>query len=239
MPGWTSTSFVKVFVLALPAIVFFARDWAGPAGINPLERLVREPGWWALTFLLATLAITPLRHAGVRVAKWCGTRWGRRLADWNWLVRLRRWLGLASFAYALAHVAVYATLDLGLQWREFVADLRAKPFMVAGLAAFVLLIPLAVTSTDAWMRRLKRNWKRLHWLVYPAGVLAVLHFVWLSKPGVLQPYAYALALGVLLGWRVVVHWCSGKSPFWNQEVRRVVDHGNVPIASSRDQDPCC
>jgi len=211
MPAWTWTSFSRLALLSLPAVVIGAQALAGSLGTNPLERLERAPGWWALVFLLATLAITPLRHAGVRVARWWGRPWGRRLADWNWLVRLRRPLGLASFFYALAHLLVYATLDVGLDWQEFVADLRDKPFMLAGLATFAMLLPLAVTSSEAWMRRLKRNWKRLHWLAYPAGVLGVLHFVWLSKPGVSRPYGYALVLGVLLGYRLAVRWWPGGS----------------------------
>ena len=122
--------------------------------------------------LTCVLALTPLRHALVWLSRRLGTRWGRRFSDWNWLVYLRRPLGLASFVYASAHLALYATLDLDLQWHEFVLDLDGKRFVLAGLAAFALLVPLAVTSTDAWMRRLKRNWKRVHWLVYPAALLA-------------------------------------------------------------------
>jgi sulfoxide reductase heme-binding subunit YedZ len=207
MPGWISTSFYSL--LALPALIVGIEAWRGTLGTNPLERLIREPGHWALVFLFCTLAVTPLRHAGVRIARLLRRRWGRRLADWNGLVRLRRPLGLACFAYALVHLAVYATLDVGLDVGEFVNDLRHKPFVLAGLACFVLLLPLAVTSTEAWMRRLKRNWKRLHWLVYPASLVAMLHFIWLSKPGVTRPYAYAAVLAILLSYRVVIrYWPS-------------------------------
>lgn len=189
---------------ALPALLLAWQTARGTLGINPLEILVRRPGHWALVLLTCVLALTPLRHALVWISRRLGARWGRRFSDWNWLVYLRRPLGLASFAYASAHLALYAALDLDLQWHEFVLDLDGKPFVLAGLAAFVLLVPLAVTSTDAWMRRLKRNWKRVHWLVYPAALLAALHFVWLSKPGVPDPYGYGAVILALLAYRVVV-----------------------------------
>jgi sulfoxide reductase heme-binding subunit YedZ len=207
MPGWISTSFYSVLVL--PALVVGIQAWRGTLGTNPLEVLVREPGHWALVFLLCTLTVTPLRHMGVRVARLLGRPWGRRLADWNALVRLRRPLGLACFAYALIHLLVYAVLDLDLDAGEFINDLRHKPFVIAGLACFTLLLPLAVTSTDAWMRRLKRNWKRLHGLVYPAALIAMLHFVWLSKPGVTRPYGYGAVLAVLLGYRLAIRFWPG------------------------------
>jgi len=218
MPGWISTSFYSLLVL--PAVIVGIEAWRGTLGTNPLERLIREPGHWALVFLLCSLAITPLRHAGVRVARLLALHQGRRLADWNRIVRLRRPLGLACFGYALTHLALYVTLDLGLDAGELVDDVRHKPFVLAGLTCFMLLLPLAVTSTDAWMRRLKRNWKRLHWLVYPAGVAALLHFVWLSKPGVTGPYGYVAVLVALLGYRLAVRWWPGGAhvPITDDEV---------------------
>lgn len=184
----------------------------GLLGANPLDRLLRAPGRWALTLLLVALAATPLRHALAFAARHNGIRCGRRLADWNWVIRLRRPLGLASFFYALTHVVLYLSLDAGFSGDELANDLRNKPFILAGLGAFLLLLPLAVTSTDAWMKRLKRNWKRLHLLVYPAAILAVLHFLWLSKPGAGDLYAYALALGLLLGYRVAARWLRVREP---------------------------
>ncbi|HVK54773.1 MAG TPA: protein-methionine-sulfoxide reductase heme-binding subunit MsrQ [Burkholderiales bacterium] len=175
-------------------------------GPNPLERLLRAPGRWALILLLIVLLATPLRRVLTHVMRKTGIRYGRRLADWNWMIRLRRPLGLASFFYAVIHVGWYVWLDLRFNWDELIRDLSNKPYIVAGMAAFLLLAPLAVTSTDGWMRRLKRNWKRLHFLIYPAAILAVLHFVWLSKEGVRDPYDYALALAVLLGYRIVALW---------------------------------
>jgi len=177
-------------------------SWFGNISVNMKLGL----GFGLVLALTCVLALTPLRHALVSISRRLGLRWGRRFSDWNWLVYLRRPLGLASFVYASAHLALYATLDLDLQWHEFVLDLDGKPFVLAGIAAFTLLVPLAVTSTDAWMRRLKRNWKRLHWLVYPAALLAALHFAWLSKPGVPEPYGYGAIILALLAYRVVVRW---------------------------------
>ena len=145
-----------------------------------------------------------MRQCLVQAARRLRWRWGRRLADWNWLIRLRRHVGLASFFYAFVHVMLYGTLDLGWDWHAFVEDASNKPFVLAGVAAIVLLTPLAITSTDAWMRRLKRNWKRVHWLVYPAALFAVLHFIWMSKLGVQRPYVYGVVLLVLLLYRVVM-----------------------------------
>ncbi len=159
-----------------------------------------------MVFLIAVLAVTPLRHALVAASRLLGTHWGRRFADWNWLIRLRRPIGLASFAYALAHVSLYAWFDLDLDWLEFAVDIRRKPYVLAGFAAFLLLAPLALTSSDAWVRRLKRRWKLVHSLIYPAAVLVALHFAWLSKPGVTAPYGYVLAIFALLIYRVLVRW---------------------------------
>lgn len=196
---------VAWFACTLAVLPMAALAWdtfSGQLGANPLERVLRTPGRWALILLLVVLSATPLRHALAFGARRTGVRYGRRLADWNWMIQLRRPLGLVSFFYALTHVALYLSLDAGLNWHELAKDLRNKPFILAGLAAFLLLVPLALTSTDAWMRRLKRGWKRLHLLVYPAAILAILHFIWLTKPGVGDPYVYALVLALLLGYRI-------------------------------------
>src|SRR5207237_6622274 len=155
---------------------------------------------------------TPLRHALAHGSRRLGLTFGRRLADWNWMIRLRRPMGLASFFYALTHVALYLSLDVGFSGDELMQDLRDKPFILAGLTTFLLLLPLAVTSTDGWMHRLKRGWKRLHALVYPAAALAVVHFFWLSKPGVGDAYTYAIVLTLLLGYRVAARWLHAHEP---------------------------
>jgi sulfoxide reductase heme-binding subunit YedZ len=176
---------------------------AGRLGVNPFERLSHFTGTWALDLLVATLAITPARRHAVNLARAIGAPYGRRPSDWNWLVRLRRTLGLAAFFYGALHAAVYFTLDLGFDLAAFAGELSAKPFIAAGVAAFLLLVPLAATSTDAMMRRLGRNWRRLHRLVYATGILAVLHYVWLAKPGISTPYVYAALLALLLLDRLV------------------------------------
>jgi sulfoxide reductase heme-binding subunit YedZ len=126
----------------------------------------------------------------------------RQLSGWAAWLRVRRLLGLSTFAYAVAHFVLYVWLDQGLEAAAIWRDVLKRPFVTAGMAAFVLLLPLAITSTDGWMRRLKRRWGQLHQLVYPAAALAVLHYLWLVKKDLTQPLLYALALAMLLGWRL-------------------------------------
>jgi methionine sulfoxide reductase heme-binding subunit len=221
---WTACA-----LAALPAASLGWRMYNTDLGPNPLDSILRVPGRWALILLLVVLSATPLRHALAFAARRLNLRFGRRLADWNWMIRMRRALGLASFFYAVAHVTVYLTLDVGFAASELLKDLRTKPFILAGLGAFLLLVPLAVTSTDAWMHRLKRGWKRLHLLVYPAAVLAVLHFMWLSKPGVTEPLFFALVLGVLLLYRLLARrFRAGEPPDTVAE-----EIAPLPVASER------
>jgi len=170
---------------------------------------MREPGKWSLILLLLALAVAPLRHGLVSFCISTQQSFGKRVADWNWLIRLRRPIGLASFFYAVAHGAIYAYFDLDMNPGEFIEDLRNKPYIALGTVAFIILVPLAITSTDGWMRRLKRKWKRLHLLVYPAALLAEGHFVLLSKPGVIDPYLYGIVLFLLVGYRAIQAWQRG------------------------------
>jgi sulfoxide reductase heme-binding subunit YedZ len=217
------------FLAATPIVTLGWETIKGLAGPNPLEELLRAPGRWALILLVIVLSATPLRHALSFAARYAGIPYGRRLADWNWMIRLRRPLGLASFFYASAHVALYVWLDVGFIWEEFISDLTSKPFITAGLVAFLLLLPLAVTSTDKWMRRLKHGWKRLHFLIYPAAVFAVLHFFWLSKSGVDDPYGYAVMVGVLLGYRIIVRLSRPKeAALLNEDIIDERSRGVLP-----------
>jgi methionine sulfoxide reductase heme-binding subunit len=200
---------IACLLLAVPALDLGRDAFAiggGTLGVNPLETLIRMPARWGLIWLLAALAMAPLRHVLVRCAQWGQWSYGKRPSDWNWVIRPRRQVGLACFFYSAAHFIFYAWLDLGLSWPEFTGDLQNKPYIGVGIAAFVLLLPLAITSTDAWMRRLQRNWKRLHMLVYPAALLAMAHFLLLTKPGVADPMPYALALAGLLVCKLVEPW---------------------------------
>jgi sulfoxide reductase heme-binding subunit YedZ len=151
-------------------------------GANPVEAVLHRTGDWALRLLLATLAVTPLR----------------RLTGWQWLLSFRRLLGLTAFAYALLHGLTYLVLDRGLLWEEVVADVLERPYVTVGLTALLLMVPLAVTSTRAMMRRLGRRWQSLHRLVYAIAALAVLHFLWSSKLDRVEPLVYAGLLAALL-----------------------------------------
>lgn len=162
----------------------------GDLGVNPIETLTHETGRAALLILIATLAVTPLR----------------RVTGQHWLIRLRRPLGLFAFFYALLHFAVYVVLDQFFAWDYIVEDILERPYITVGFTALVLLVPLAITSTRGWIRRLGRNWQRLHLLIYPAAALALLHFYWklASKSDVSDALAYGAALALILGARGLV-----------------------------------
>jgi sulfoxide reductase heme-binding subunit YedZ len=198
---WT---WVTVFALCLAPLIVLVYEFAtGNLGVNKLERLSHLTGAWALNFLLTTLAMTPLRRWSVRLARGLKVTYGRRLSDWNWLIRLRRTLGLSAFFYALIHAMIYLALELGFDFALLAREVAEKPYLIAGAATLLLLVPLAATSTNAMMRRLGGNWRRLHRLIYAAGITGILHYVWLAKIGVATPYEYAVVLAVLLGDRVV------------------------------------
>jgi sulfoxide reductase heme-binding subunit YedZ len=156
-------------------------------GANPIEFVIRSLGTWTLTLLLVTLAITPLR----------------RLTGLNALIRLRRMLGLFAFFYASLHFLAYVGLDQFFDFRQILADIVKRPYITVGFTSFVLLIPLAVTSTNAMQRRLGgRRWQQLHRLVYAIAAGGVVHYLWLVKKDVTEPVLYALVLILLLGLRL-------------------------------------
>lgn len=177
---------ITLFLACLLPLARAAYIVLGGMAVNPIEFITRSTGTWTLVMLLAGLAITPLR----------------RLSGANWLIKLRRMLGLFAFFYACLHFSTYIWLDQFFDLTAVLRDIAKRPFITIGFAAFVLLIPLAATSTDAMLRRLKRNWGRLHRLVYPIAALGVLHYLWLVKRDLTQPLLYAAVLAVLLGLRL-------------------------------------
>ncbi len=159
----------------------------GGLGANPIEFVIRSLGTWTLVLLLATLSITPLR----------------RLTGWNVLIRVRRLLGLFAFFYATLHFLAFFGLDQFFDLRAVIADIAKRPYITVGFTCFLLLIPLAVTSTNAMQRRLGgRRWQRLHRLIYVIAIGGVVHYWWLVKKDITQPLIYALVLGLLLGLRL-------------------------------------
>jgi sulfoxide reductase heme-binding subunit YedZ len=155
-------------------------------GANPVEELINRNGQWGLRFLLITLAVTPLR----------------RITGIHWLVRFRRMLGLFAFFYLTLHFVSYAVIDQRLAFGPIVEDIIERPFITVGMLGLLLLVPLAVTSTNAMMRRLGRRWQSLHRLVYLIAVLGVGHYWWQVKQDIREPLTYAAILAVLLGYRV-------------------------------------
>lgn len=151
-------------------------------GANPIEEVLHRLGWWGLVFLILSLAVTPVR----------------RLTGWNRLVRHRRFVGLVAFGYLTAHFLSYVVLDQFFAWSYILEDIVERPFVMSGFAAWLLLIPLAVTSTRRWIRRLGRRWVNLHRLVYVAGALGVLHYYWKVKADTREPLIFAMVLLVLL-----------------------------------------
>ena len=176
-----------VFTLCLlPLLWLIWQGLAGQLGANPIEAVTHRTGDWTLRLLLITLAMTPLR----------------RLSGWTWPVRVRRMLGLFAFFYATLHLVTYLWLDQFFDWGAILQDIAKRPFVTVGMLGFAFLVPLAATSNQCMMKRLGKNWKRLHQLAYVVPVLGVLHFLWLVKADIREPVIYATVLLALLGVRV-------------------------------------
>lgn len=178
-------------------------------GSDPIKEAEHLYGNWTLKFLLATLTITPLR----------------RITGWNWLAKHRRTLGLYTFSYALLHLSVWAFLDVQLivddlvGWETVVKDLTKRPFIMIGMLALLLMVPLALTSTKGMIRRLGRRWGQLHRVIYLIAVLGVIHFWMAVKLDIREPAVFALILAFLLGWR------------WRARQRRQPDAKQTPAAA--------
>ncbi len=163
----------------------------GNLGANPVEYIIRYLGDWALRFLLIALAVTPVRI----------------LTGWLVVARLRRTLGLYAFFYVLLHISGYVVIDHFFDWKTIWADIVKRTYITVGMAALLMLLPLAVTSTDGMIRRLGgERWRKLHRLVYPAGVAGVIHYFLMIKAGYQQPLLYAVILTILLGIRLYRRW---------------------------------
>lgn len=187
--GYLRALKVAVFFICLIPLARLGMEAFGVFGLtlgaNPVEELLHRCGKWGLNFLLITLAVTPLR----------------RITGWNQLIRFRRMLGLFAFFYLSLHFLIYAGLDQGFSPAYIVEDIVERPYITLGMTALVLLIPLAVTSTNGMMRRLGRRWQKLHRLVYLIAILGVWHFYWQVKQDILEPLIYAGILAVLFAIR--------------------------------------
>ena len=181
-------------LIPLARLVWFA--FQGNLSANPIEFITRSLGTWTLVFLLITLSITPLR----------------KLLNQPWLIKLRRMLGLFAFFYASLHFVTYIWLDQFFDLQAIYKDVIKRPFITVGFASFILLIPLAVTSTNNMVRRLGgKRWQKLHRLVYLIAIGGVVHYWWLVKKDITQPVIYAAVLAVLLGYRVFVYMRKDKA----------------------------
>lgn len=183
------SSFAKpvLFILCLvPISALVWRAFYGDLGANPIETITRDVGDWTLRFLLITIAISPLRQ-------WFG---------WTVLLRFRRMLGLYVFFYAFCHFLIWFVADHSFDFSEMLEDIIKRPYITFGFSAFLLLVPLAVTSNQSMVRRLGKRWKQLHRLTYAIVMLGVLHYLWQVKADYLEPGIYAVIAGLLLLQRV-------------------------------------
>lgn len=203
-PNKKQLAWIKA-VLFLIALIPLARlFWLGFSDdltANPIEFVERSLGTWALVMLLITLSMTPIRL----------------LTGMAWQIQLRRMAGLFMFFYASLHFLTYIWLDQSFDWAAIVKDIAKHPYVLVGFSAFVLAIPLAATSNKAAIQRLRERWKKLHMLIYPIAILAILHFWWLVKKDIREPLIYALVLAVLLSIRIYY-----KSPNWHQRIKKLI-----------------
>ena len=180
---------MKALVFAA-AVVPFAyllfRAFTERLSVNPIEDITLTTGIWSLRFLLVTLAITPVR----------------RLTGWNRIIQFRRMLGLFAFFYAVLHVATFVVLDHYFDFARILADVAKRPFITAGSVAFFSMVPLAITSTRGWIRRLGKRWQVLHRLIYISAIAAAVHYLWKVKVMVGSPVYYAAIVAVLLLFRI-------------------------------------
>lgn len=189
VPGPSLLRAIKLLVFLLALLPISLIVWDGfhdHLGANPVEAITHRTGDWTLRFLMITLSVTPLR----------------RLTGMHWLIRLRRMFGLFAFFYASLHFTTYLWLDQNFVWHDIVKDVTKRPYITVGFSALLMMIPLALTSTNAMVKRLGGpRWQKLHRLVYVIATFGVLHYLWLVKSDVREPVLYGCILLVLFGYR--------------------------------------
>ena len=192
---WTK---IAVFLLCLVPLAWLARRaWTGDLTANPIEYITHFTGDWTIRLVVATLAVTPLR----------------RLLHQPDLIRFRRMIGLFAFFYGSLHFATWFGLDKFFDMHEILADFTKRRFIIAGLTAFLCMVPLAVTSTKGWIRRLGgRRWQSLHRLIYVTAIAAVVHYYWLVKSDVRLPLLYGSLVAILLAYRAGYWWSKRRAP---------------------------
>jgi sulfoxide reductase heme-binding subunit YedZ len=189
---------IVIFINSLVPFVLMVWDWYhGQLGANPVEFLTRTTGMLTLVFLLVSLAVTPLR----------------KITSVQWLIQFRRMLGLYAFFYGFLHLLTYIWFDRSFNLKSTIADIYARPFIAIGMFSFFLLVPLAITSTKGWIKRLGgKRWARLHKLVYVAAIGGAIHFWMLVKSDTRLPIRFAFVLALLLGSRLVITHLKQKTP---------------------------
>lgn len=194
-----------VFLAALLPLALLVLDaLRGNLGANPIEKITHQTGLWTLVFLLVTLAITPLR----------------RITGINWVIQYRRMLGLFAFFYGCLHLTTYVWLDQFFDLHAMLHDIYKRPFITAGFTGFLMMVPLALTSTQWSIRKLGKKWQTLHRLIYVSALAGVIHFIWLVKKDVQEPLIYAIILGTLMSIRVF---------YWAKNSRRKIVTAARPV----------
>ena len=180
---------VLFLLLLLPLLFLLKAGFDNNLGADPAQYIVKELGFWALVCLWLTLAVTPLR----------------KLLRINWLIQHRRMLGLYSFFYASLHLLAFATFLIGWRWDILLREVTKRPYVVVGALAFIMLMPLAITSTNRLQRWLGKRWKQLHRLVYPISILVMLHFTWQIRSDFSEQLFFAILLALMLGYRLYLN----------------------------------
>jgi len=177
---------IPVFIICLvPFLYLVFGVFTDNLGANPVEYILHSTGFWTLTFLMITLSVTPLR----------------KIKGLNKLIQLRRMLGLYAFFYGILHFGIYLGIDRFFEWDEIVKDLTERPYITLGFTGLMLLVPLALTSTNKSMRKMGKRWGKLHRLIYITAILGVIHFWWLVKKDITEPLIFAVILAVLFALR--------------------------------------